>query len=204
MFGVNCPGCGSAGWSPCPHCVDRLEAAGVVDPPRGVDDIACLFAHAGVGVDLVAALKYRGRRALVPWMADGLAAAAPDVAVDAVVWVPASRRGRRMRGFDQGRSLAKALGRRLDLPALGALRRLGSARQTGGDRRSRARGPVLTIAPTLRSTLMGRRVLLVDDVMTTGSSLAAAARELREHGVMGISALVVAHRPRHCEVAEAL
>ncbi|MGH8999558.1 MAG: phosphoribosyltransferase family protein, partial [Acidimicrobiia bacterium] len=81
--------------------------------------------------------------------------------------------------------------RDLALPCRPALRRVSGAAQTGRSRRERARGPVFE--PLV--TLAGGRVLVVDDVATTGASLRAAAGALRGAGAVSVVAATGARTP---------
>ncbi len=109
-----------------------------------------------------------------------------------VVWVPASRHGRRVRGYDQARVMARAVARELDLPLMPLLARVGEHAQAGRRREERLDGP------GIRSRLRcgPSRILLVDDVMTTGASLEAAARVLRGAGAVAVMAATVASSHR--------
>jgi ComF family protein len=99
---------------------------------------------------------------------------------DAVTWVPLSRKRRARRGFDQAELLARALARRLDVPARRLLVRRRDtreqARATAQERRRALRGAFSGVG------LVPGRVLLVDDVVTTGSTVAACASTLRRAG----------------------
>ncbi|MDH3299014.1 MAG: hypothetical protein OES24_00735 [Acidimicrobiia bacterium] len=105
-----------------------------------------------------------------------------------VVWVPASRGRRRRRGYDQGRLLARTVGRALGLPVRPLLVRTGSGAQEGRDRAERLAGPQLRC----RVRHAPSHVVIIDDVITTGASLAAAADALRGAGTTAIMAVAVA------------
>lgn len=165
-------------------------AAARRQPPASLDRFTALYAHSGVARDLIVATKYRNHTdALGALVAELCLVASPDV--DAVCWVPTSSRRRRRRGFDQSELMAHHAARRLGVRAVRALRRRPGAAQTGGDRV--ARGAV-EFAARRRSPA---RVLLVDDVVTTGSSLAAAARTLRGAGAVWVHGAVLTATPWH-------
>ena len=105
-----------------------------------------------------------------------------DIVADVIVPVPLSRSRRRRRGYDQVAPLARAVATRMALPIEGR----GLRRRRGGDaqvgltraaRRRNLRGRFVCVRD-----LSGRRALLVDDVVTTGATLEAAAAALRDAG----------------------
>ena len=150
------------------------------------------MAYEGTGREVVARLKYRNARSAVPWLGAGMAdlvARRDGGLLDVVTWVPTTAARRRARGFDQGRLLAVAVARRLGLPCRPFLRRLPGPSQTGATRSARLAGPrlALRVRPP-------PRVLLVDDVVTTGATLATAAFVLRDGGVATVAAVVAARR----------
>ena len=149
------------------------------------------MAYEGAGRELVARLKYRNTRSVVPWLAEQMAALVGPSGIDVVSWAPTTTARRRQRGFDQGRLLALAVARRLRLPCRRTLRRRRGAPQTGRSRAERLAGPVFVVA----RTPVPPRVLLVDDVVTTGATLSAAAGQLRQAGADQVRAVVAARRP---------
>lgn len=155
------------------------------------------MAYEGVGREVVARLKYRNARSSLPWLAEGMAALvearldAEPAGLDVVTWVPTTTARRRARGFDQGRLLAEAVARRLGLPCRPLLRRLAGPPQTGAGRHARLAGPRLLPRPGL----VPARLLVVDDVVTTGATLSAGARALRSAGARSVGAVVAARRP---------
>ena len=135
-------------------------------------------------------LKFSGWRDVAAAMADAIAAVGPTAAADVVTWVPLARGRRAERGYDQARALAVALAHRLNLPATRLLRRSVAtdpqARRSGAERRTAMRGVFRAVRA------VPDRVLLVDDVLTTGATLAAAAEALRAGGAREVHGLAAA------------
>lgn len=145
-------------------------------------------AYDGPGRALVRGLKYRGAAGLAEPMAAAICAGAP-LLEGALVPVPLHPRRLRQRGYNQAERLATAIARRAGLEVVDCLARRGpaAARQVGLDRSERLAGPQMEAAgsPPPRATL-------VDDVCTTGATLAACAAELRRGGCEEVKAVVYA------------
>jgi predicted amidophosphoribosyltransferase len=145
----------------------------------------------------VVELKYGGRRSLARELAHQLAAAVradSALSVDAiqvVTWAPTSSRRRRRRGFDQAQVIARFVARDLGVPCRRLLVRETRTVQTGRSRVARLTGPRFRAIATRRPL----RVLVVDDVVTTGSTLRAAAHALTASGWGDITLAAVAATP---------
>jgi ComF family protein len=147
----------------------------------------------------VHALKYRGARSLGRAFALLLAPALTAVRcdVDALVPVPLHRARRCERGYNQAREIARPLGRELRLPLLerGIVRRTASAAQTGQSAQQRRASVARSFA--VNRNLRGRRIAIVDDVVTTGATVNALAAELMAAGARSCLAVAVARTAEH-------
>jgi ComF family protein len=155
-------------------------------------------AYTGVARRLVQGLKFQDRTELARSMAAWMARAGGELLAEAdmIVPVPLHRRRFFSRRYNQAAELARALS---DLSGVavdnGLLVRARSTRQQVGlavsERAGNVRG-AFAVAPPARERLRGRRVLLVDDVYTTGATVSAAARILKRRGAMAVDVLTFA------------
>lgn len=149
------------------------------------------------------ALKFANRPELAGMMADALVRevrrlGSPDE-IERVLPVPLSDQRLRQRGYDQAWELARAVGMSLQIPSQArVLRRLvDTAPQSSLDRQSRAtnlRG-AFGVDPSSRASIAGKRLALVDDVVTTGASVRAAAHALLDAGARSVDVWCVARTP---------
>jgi predicted amidophosphoribosyltransferase len=180
-----CPRCGLP--RPCSPCPAARAAFTSAWAP---------VAYGGPARELVAALKVRGALPAAGIMAAQVAARLDPLLVAGAVLVPvpaAPSRARR-RGLDPAALLAREIGRRAGVPVDACLRRRGAAaRQAGASRATRLRAGRVVVG--VRST-PPVRVVLVDDVHTTGATLDACARALRSAGTRNVVALTYARTLR--------
>jgi ComF family protein len=166
----------------CPACEPLLEPA----PPelRPPHPAAAVFRYQGPLADAVRRFKYARRTELAPYLSQALADAALGYAgqVDRVVPMPLHPSKLRARGYNPVALLAGPVAKQLGVPLeLRLLRRVRPTREQAGlDRDDRCRNVRGAFVATLRCP--PRRVLLLDDVRTTGATLAEAATALAAHG----------------------
>jgi ComF family protein len=205
---ATCPGCGREGEPICRTCRPALEVR--LERPPGVAiglpadlphplvqlEWACPFT--GTARAALHALKYAGEQRL----AGPLGRAAADrwrragAGGDLVVPVPVHAARERLRGYDQAVLLARVVADRLGLPMAALLERhRGTAPQFDLDRSSRranVSGAFHLRRGGTRISPRGRWVILVDDVTTTGSTLAACGEALMTAGALAVSGLTIA------------
>lgn len=118
----------------------------------------------------------------------------PEIQPDLVTWAPLSRKRLRQRGFDQAEGLAKTVGKELGLPVLRTLNKTRhTPRQSDLEEKAARRANALgaySLYP--EAAVQGKWILLVDDVITSGSTLEECASILREHGAAKVWCLTLA------------
>ena len=205
-----CPGCA------LPHRGQRTWPAAAKDraerglcpvcqaAPHDFDAATALGDYAAPVDSLVLGLKYGARLALADWMALRLAERVqrlPSVLErgERLLVAPVPLGGARLaeRGFNQSWEIARRMARRLRLPACATLLARGRETQTQtalapAGRHSNVAG-AFAVAPWHR--VDGAHVLLVDDVMTTGATLSAAALALKRRGAARVTAIVALRTP---------
>ena len=195
LLPVSCAGCDEPDVALCERCVLALRPdprTQVIEAPGGVIPVCSGLAFDGVAARVLRAIKEDGRTGLAAALAPALKAALIRAgAADAVlVPMPTSQRAYRRRGYRVPELLIRRTGRR-------PRRLLRYARRTsdqrGLDHDARARNVAHSL---VANGAAGLRVVLVDDVVTTGASLAEAVRALHAAGAEVVAAVTAAATPR--------
>jgi ComF family protein len=168
---------------------------------RGFDAAYCYGAYEGTLRKLIHLFKYGCVKPLARPLSDMLLAALPrDERFDGITPVPLHWLRRWQRGFNQSDSLARALSRRCGIPVVRALRRSRStATQAGLSNSSRRRNVAAAFRWRRSQPVEGKRILLIDDVMTTGSTAASCALALKRAGAARVALLTIARVDRRMD-----
>jgi len=119
------------------------------------------------------------------WM---LAPLVANWSADCITWAPTTSERRRLRGFDHAELIARAVGKDLGVRTLPLLRREDTVAQHGRNRDARMHGPKMAARPRALS----KRVVVVDDVVTTGATLFACESALLHAGASNVLLVAVA------------
>jgi ComF family protein len=174
-----------------------LSAEAIANPPP-FERARAAVAYNGVARHMVQALKYGDRADLAPWMARWMLRAGAELVADADVVLPVPLHWRRFftRRFNQSAELARAiaaLSGKVFEPA--AIRRVKVTRQQVGLGLTRRQDNVraaFRVPAEHDITVRGRRVLVVDDVYTTGATVSSVTRALKKSGAASVDVLTFA------------
>lgn len=199
----------------CPFCGKVLDAVGVCskcekDLPwipeeqvavteNGLICAAPLW-YEGLVRETLLRFKFRGGSALAEPLGELLARCAAERfsgEFDLVTWVPVSRKRLKKRGYDQSRLLAEAACCHWDTKPVQLLVKVqDNPAQSGLQGEAARRANVLGVYdPAEPELIRGRRILLVDDIHTTGATLSECARVLRDNGAASVLCLTAARTP---------
>lgn len=200
LFPSRCVLCGREGDLICEPC--RRSFPPRLDPDAllklsGIRGARAVWPYEGNVGEIVRRYKYNGLRSLAPVLASEMAHVFHEwsPAIDLIVHVPAHPARLRERGFDQSELLARELSRMTEVGAVPALIRLRETAvqaraMSAAQRADNVRGVFHVPDP---EQLQRARILLIDDVLTTGATLREASRALHRAGVRNVYALTLAY-----------
>lgn len=199
-----CPACASdlpaLPPAQCPQCAEQTthgERCGAcLKTPPHFERTVAVFRYDFPVDRIIHALKYGHQLAVAGWLADRLAACLPTG--DAlIVALPLHDERLRERGFNQSVEIARSLGQRLACPVDCTSLRRTRATPAQADLPLTERQRNVRGAFECRTDFRGRHILLIDDVMTTGSTVNEAARVLKLHGATRVTVAVAARALKH-------
>ncbi len=169
----------------CPDCAAELELRRAGASVAGAFAAYSAYEYGGAAARLVQRYKYGGDKWLSAFMADAIIETVDMSEVDAVCHVPLHDKRRKSRGFDQAAELARSISAQTGKPYIEALRRVRNTptqtKLNAQQRQENMRGAFEMAAP------VSGRVLLIDDVLTTGATAAACATALVAAGAANVT-----------------
>jgi len=238
VFGTTCPGCLKASSSVCKDCVeqisqiessvsspkfhsfnksvrneDRSSVSHNVSPdvrPNVSPKVIVAFGYSKIVRQMILSMKYRNMRSSVAVLGAALAerifqeTVISHQKIDLVAWAPTTARRKLERGHDHAEILARFVAKELEVPCRAVLRRLTDQPQTGRTRQQRLIGPRFISRP-----INNQCVVVIDDVVTTGTTLRHASQALYKGGAELVICAAVASTVlwqssiESCELAKA-
>lgn len=187
-----CIGCGVEDHLLCSHCSATLPSAQVPVCPHGVATLYATTRYQGLAKAVLHALKFERAAAAAEDIARCMTTVITSSDIRAVAPIPTASVRIRQRGYDQAQLIARAVARQLHLPYTPLLLRIGNQRQLGAGRATRQQQLCNAFRLKQGIELPNGPILLIDDVLTTGATIEAAARVLCAAGAQRIDAAVFA------------
>lgn len=167
----------------CNNCVSKTFLNGAVIP----------FRLDGYIKELIHQLKYNGDRQAGRYFAAVLAENLPNSQFDCITYVASTGPTQRHRGYNQSQIIAKVLSRAIGIPLCNTLLRKKHVDQIGLGRKQRLHSVIDNFVLS-SNDVTNQKVLLIDDVMTTGATLNECARMLKQGGAKSVWAMVIAKK----------
>lgn len=203
FFPRRCPFCGRVAGRAllCPKCETDLPRCDRIRTGAFGECAAPLYYEGSVR-DAILAFKFKGRIEHLNCFGALMAEKAAEVYADrfdAVTWVPVSKKRLKKRGFDQARMLCASLCVDWHIDPQETLRKTGdNPPQSGIDDPAARRANVLDMyEPVSPENIAGKRFLLIDDIVTTGATLAECVRVLKAAGAADVVCLTLAMARDH-------
>ncbi len=190
----SCLECRAEGAILCTACQAALPANTLVDKTTDRSDYMAVTPYRDVAKDLVHALKFGRARAAADCIAHTMAnRIAPPEGSWLVTYIPTAQQRVRLRGYDQAQLIAKHFARYKGLPHASLLARTGVTRQVGSNRNERLQQAHTLFRAKHQPLIADTSIILVDDVITTGASMQAAADVLMGAGAQVVWPVAFAH-----------
>ncbi|HUC89957.1 MAG TPA: phosphoribosyltransferase family protein [Patescibacteria group bacterium] len=175
----------------CSHPTDAYKTCHSCGQASDLSQVWAATPYDGLAKELIHKLKFGRAKIAAKDMADIMAHRIPP-GDWLVTYVPTANARVRLRGYDQAQCIAKQLAGMLGLVYTPLLVRQGSRRQLGQNRSSRKTQMQTAFRTTWNEIPQNKPILIIDDVLTTGATLEAAAHALKSAGAQNISAAVFA------------
>lgn len=211
IYPRTCAGCGRRGSWLCPSCAPHaqlffapfcercgvpmaLEQCRCARMPDALQQVRSAGAYAGWLRGAIVQMKYQGEWARAEFLAELMAGAMQELLpADALAPVPLHPSRLMQRGFNQSAVLARHLGARAELPVVDALiRARRTAPQVGLGLAARSENVRAAFAVSPHAHILGQRIVLVDDVITSGATLGACAELLLASGAASVGVITLA------------
>ncbi len=182
----------------CPFCGQRKIDCHCQKHRRHFDEQVAPFYHEGVARAGILRLKLFHDAQAVSYFTQQMAAVVHREYtiedIDGIVFVPMTRRELFARGYNQGKLLAEALGKRLGLTVYDVLKKVYETQPQKELTSIRRSGNMLGVFDVTVPSVKGKTFLLVDDVMTTGSTADECAKMLKIYGAKRVMCVTLATR----------
>ncbi len=204
FYPSRCAFCGKLvkmGEGMCRNCAKKLPYTGENNAEQHFANISCCISplyYEGMVRDALLRYKFGGAASYSRTFGKIMAKCIDEMhfSCDIITWIPLSRARLRKRGYNQARLLAECVAKELSLPSAETIVKLrNNPAQSGiNDYKQRQKNVSGIYEPLAPSTAAGKRILLVDDIVTTGATLSEAASVLRKAGAADVAALTAARR----------
>ena len=187
-----CLVCNLEGKLLCNGCTQELPTVQALACAGALQTAQAATLYQGAAKDLLWALKSSGAQAAAKTITSQIIKRT-KLKETLIVPVPTATSRVRQRGYDQAKLIARELSRQARLPYLDCLVRVGQTHQVGASREQRLNQLKSSFYIKKPRSIKGRHITLVDDVITTGATVEAAASILKNSGALSISALTFAY-----------
>lgn len=185
--------------SRCYRCMAKTKQSATCTRCRRQTNLSHVWMGAeyeGVSEQLIKLFKFERAHGVGKILAKHLNETVPYLKDVIITFAPTATSRRRQRGYDQAQVVAKELAQLRKIPYLALLGRLGQQRQVGANRKERLKQLEKAFWAQNDHKIIGKHIVLIDDVMTTGATLEMAAKVLKAAGAKRVSAVVCAYQPR--------